>query len=59
MKKRTVIGINYLPDGTKEKASKQCNGKAEAYVLYHQYKHQYDAIVVLDENGEYVDESEL
>ena len=59
MKKWTVVCINYLPDGTKEKASKQCRGKNEAYVLYHQYKHQYDNVVVLDEDGEYVDESEL
>lgn len=56
---RTVIWINYLPDGTKEKVSRKVKGKAQAYVLYHQYKHSYDSVVVLDEDWEYVDESEL
>lgn len=55
----TVIWINYLPDGTKEKASRNCKNKHEAWMLYHQYKNQYDAIVVLDEDGEYCDPCEL
>lgn len=58
-KNRTVVGINYLPDGTKEKDSCTAKNKAEAYMKYHKYKNQYDAIVVLDEDGEYVDETEL
>lgn len=56
---RTVIWINYLPDWIKEKVSRKVKGKAQAYVLYHQYKHSYDSVVVLDEDWEYVDESEL
>ena len=61
MKTWTVIGINYdsTEQGNETKVSKSAKNKLEAKMLYDSFKRKFDNVIVLDEDGEYCDESEL